>query len=337
MRVAFLGSGSFAIPALETLVRLADRFPLTAVLTRPDRPAARGRKVLPTPVRRRARELEVDCDAPETVRDPAVLDRLRALEIDLAIVADYGEILRESFLSIPAIGAFNLHASLLPSWRGAAPVQRAILQGDAETGVTLFRIVRALDAGPVVAERKVTIRPEETAAELEARLAVEAATVLEEMLPRFENGTFRETPQDESRATYAPKLSKEDGRIDWALAPRRLVDFVRALDPWPRATTWLAREGKEGERVIVTRVREASRESAPGAASALPGTIVRVEKKRLLVACGEGGAVEILEIQPEGRPVMPIAAFLNGRALRVGDRFRNIDAPRPGGDRAVEP
>jgi methionyl-tRNA formyltransferase len=316
VRVLFLGSGPFAVPALETLVRLSNVHPLVAVISRPDRPVGRRRQPCPTPVKARALELGVPCESPETLRNAEVLDRVRSFTVDLCIVADYGELLRESFLTIPRIGTFNLHGSLLPEFRGAAPVQHALLAGATETGVTLFRVERGLDSGPIVARARIDIGPEETAEELEARLSIEAARLLEAALPHFASGTFTETPQEHSRATLAPKLTKDSGVIDWRRSPESIRNQVRALRPWPTAHSTLTRDGEPDRRIIFLRVRR----SGDGPRMGTPGEVIAVSKHGFTVACG-GGAVDVIDVQPEGRAAMSSAAFLNGCPLRIGDRF----------------
>jgi methionyl-tRNA formyltransferase len=324
MRVVFLGSGPFAVPALEMLARSDDR-PLL-VVTRPDRPGGRGRKPTPTPVKTRAAELALPLEAPPSANDPAFVERLQFLSPDILIVSDYGEILREPLRAAARIGIFNLHGSLLPRHRGAAPVAAALLAGDEETGVTLFRITRGLDQGPVVDRMATAIGKEETAGELEARLAVEAARLLERNLARLARGGFPEEPQDESRATLAPKLPRGTGEIDWSLPAARLANFIRALSPRPGAFSFLRRadgaavgEG-EAERIRILRAREARPEEPPPAAPPPPGRVTRVEKHGFRVGSGLG-ELEVLELQPPGRQIMKSSEFLRGYPLSPGDRF----------------
>jgi methionyl-tRNA formyltransferase len=323
VKVVFFGSGTFAVPALELLHGRSPRHPLRLAVTRPDRPAGRGRKLLPTPVRLRAAELGVACEAPDSANDPGFLDRLERVGADLFIVADYGEMLRKRLREAPSIGTFNLHASLLPAYRGAAPVVHALLAGEEETGVTLFRVEKGLDTGPIVGSARTGIAPLETAGELEERLARLAAGLLDASLDAFAAETFRETPQDERLATRAPKLEKRAGAVDWSLAPRALVNFVRALNPWPGAFSFLL--GKDGrpERTVFLRVKEA----APGGEDLPPGTVIDVRGDGFTVRAG-GGAVEVLEVQREGKAPLRAAEYLRGRPLRPGDVF--AAGPGPG-------
>lgn len=318
MRVVLLASGPFALPVVELLRRVSSSYPLVGVVTRPDRPARRGRKLQPTPVRRRCLELGLECHAPATVNSAEFVDELRGARPDLIVTSDYGEILKEDLLSLPPIGVFNLHASLLPAYRGAAPVAHALLEGEKVTGVSLFRMERGLDTGPVVAQAPIDVEPDETAGELEARLSVVAARLLEETLPAFADGSFRETPQDHDRATLAPKLTKAGATVDWDSEPERLVNFVRALNPWPVAFTHILRSGRKPERISLLRLAPGT--AASRTASAAPGTVVSVSKKDLHIACRDG-AIRILELQREGKAAMDIRAYLCGNPLQSGDRL----------------
>lgn len=318
MRTAFLGSGPFALPALEVLHRRSDRYPLVLVATRQDRPVPRGRGLHPTEVRQKCLALGIECETPASVNDAAFLDRLRALRPDLIVTADFGEILRASILSLPRIGVFNLHGSLLPRHRGAAPVAHAILAGDKVSGVTLFRVERGVDTGPIVSQRSIEVDEEETAGELESRLAALAGEVLDGVLERFAEGTFTETPQDERSATLAPKLRKDAALIDWGRSARELAAWVHALNPWPLAYSHRLAEGGSAERTAFLRVRPCAVHGAePGTP---PGTVLAVRKESFDVACGTG-RLEVLELQREGKAAMSAAAYLCGRRLQAGTQF----------------
>jgi len=324
MTLVFIGSGPFAVPALEKLATSEYRPAL--VVSRPDRPGGRGQRPVPTLVRQSAEALGFPLQTPPSANDPTFIERLKALGPDIIIVADYGEILGEALRKLPRIGIFNLHASLLPRYRGAAPVVGALLQGDPETGVTLFRIIRGLDQGPVVDRLATPIGPLETAGELTERLGKLAADLLARNLPRLAAGRFPEEPQDQSQATLAPKLPKGAGAIDWTLPARTLVNFIRAFSPRPGAYSYLrrasARPGSHPERIRILRAREAV--LVPEAALAA-GTIARVEKHSFQVACG-AGAIEVLELQPRARDVMSASGFLRGYPLERGDRFSSDGA-----------
>jgi methionyl-tRNA formyltransferase len=276
-------------------------------------------------VRERAAALGLEVDAPSSANDPAFLEKLRALKPEVILVADYGEMLREPLRSLPRIGTFNLHGSLLPRHRGAAPVPAAILAGDAETGVTLFRITKGLDSGPVVGRIATPIGPLETAGELEERLARLAADLLDATLANLLSGGFPEEPQGDDLATLAPKLPKGAGAIDWSLAPGPLVNFIRAMSPRPGAFTFLHRAASDParppDRIRILRAKPAPPSPLdPARASPAPGTITLLEKHRFQVAAG-GGEIEPLEVQPAGKGVLAASEFIRGSRLKAGDRL----------------
>ena len=293
---------------------------LVGVYTRPPRPAGRGKKLRPTPVATLAEELGLRAEAPESANAPETLAALVLLEPDLFVVADYGEFLGKRFRELPRIGAFNLHGSLLPKHRGAAPVAYAILAGQRTTGVTLFRIERTLDSGPIVGARALDIGPEETAEDLEARLAELAAELLIDTLPSFAARTHQETPQDPDGVTLAPKLTKTEACIDWTKSAEQITNAVRAYNPWPGAYSFLARDSKAPDRTTFLRVRPTSEEKGE------PGAVVRADKKTLAVACGDA-AIEVLEVRRAGKAPLGAPEFLRGSRVEMGDRFVNGDTP----------
>jgi methionyl-tRNA formyltransferase len=326
LKVAFFGSGEFAVPTLERLLSRSSHHELVAVVSRPPRPAGRGKKLRPTPVDARARTVPVPCRTPESANSPEFLEELAGLEADLFVVADYGELLRKSFRDLPRIGVYNLHGSLLPRYRGAAPVVQALLEGETTTGVTLFRIEKGLDSGPIVDTKALDIRPDETAGELEERLAHVAADLLESSLQGFETGTFRETPQDATAATWAPKVHKNAARLDWNQGSSQIINAIRAYNPWPGAYSFLQREDKAPERTVFLRARAVERSPAPQEAA--PGTIILVEKQSFQIACG-GGAIEVEELQRAGKAPLNATQYLRGRALVSGDRFGDSASSDP--------
>jgi len=271
------------------------------------------------PVAARALELRIPCERPETVNDPAHVESLRALAPDLFVVADYGEIIKKAVRDLPRIGTFNLHASLLPRYRGAAPVAHALLRGERTTGVALFRLVARLDAGPIVDVESTAVEPLETAGELEARLSSIAAHLLKRNLPRFQEGSFPEEPQDEALATHAPKLTKAQGSIDWSLGPLPLTNLVRALNPWPIAWSFLLSPGKRPERTAFLRVRPGPPDPTLSDVGP-PGTVAAPGRGGLRLRC-RGGTVDVLELQREGSRPVDAAAYLRGRPLGPEDRF----------------
>jgi len=311
LRLVFLGSPPFATPVLERLA--TSRFPPELVVTQPGRARGRGRKVAPSPLVELARAQGLAVLEPETVRDPAVLERLRALEPDVFLVVSYGEILRPEFLALPRVVALNVHPSLLPRHRGATPVPAAILAGDEVTGVAIQRIAQQLDAGDLLLVRETPIRPGETAGELQARLGEWSGELVLEALELVDSGRARYTAQDHARATYCKKLEKEHGRIDWSQPALALERRVRAMNPWPGAFTRLA----SGAELFVWRARVAERPAA--ARDATPGTLLEAGA-RMLAAAGEG-ALELLEVQLAGKRLLPAAEFLRGAHLLAGARL----------------
>ena len=317
LRVIFFGTPAFALPTLEAIHR--SRHPLAAVVTQPDRPRGRGHRLTPSPVKARALALGVPVLQPEQLRDDPFPAAIAALEADIGVVAAYGKILPKGLLDTPRLGMINVHASLLPRWRGAAPVHRAVLAGDRETGVTIMRMVPALDAGPVMARTIAAIGPNETSAELEARLAVLGAALLVDVLDRLAGGAIPEVPQDESAVTYASRLERREREVDWTQPAARVHDRIRGLQPWPLAA---ARLHDLRLLLIGSEIAVPSRTS-----SETPGTILAVEGGSLVVATGSG-AVRLVRVQPEGRPPMAVRDFLNGHPVRPGDRFEPL-APVP--------
>jgi methionyl-tRNA formyltransferase len=310
LRVVFFGTPDFAVPTLEALLR--SRHVVAGVVTQPDRPSGRGHKTVDAPAKATAIAGGVPVLQPQRLKDSLFLETLRALHADIGVVAAYGRILTDEVLAIPTGGLVNVHASLLPRYRGAAPVHRAVIAGERETGITIMRVVHALDAGPMLASAQRTIGSDETSDEVERELARIGAELLVATLDRLAAGPVPETPQDDSEATYAQKLQKEDGRIDWRWTAERLHNLIRGLHPWPLAFTFLG-----GRRLIVRRSRwsaESSRETA--------GTILDVAGGRLAVAAGSG-ILKITEIQSEGKRPMSAREFLAGHPLPRGERFES--------------
>lgn len=308
LRVVLFGTPEFAVPTFDAI--LESRHPLVGVVTQPDRPRGRGQKTVDAPVKARAVQVGVALLQPERLKTPEFLDALAGLHADIGVVAAYGKILSEAVLQAPRLGMINVHASLLPRYRGAAPVHRAIVAGERETGVTIMRVVKALDAGPMLAKAARPIDPDETSVDVERDLARIGARLLVTALDDLAAGRATETPQDDSAATYAHRLTKEDGLVDWRLPAARIHNLIRGLHPWPHAFTYL-----RGQRFILLRSSvSADAVSAPG------GTILEAHGDRLTVATGEG-ALLVREIQAEGKRSMTAREFLAGHRLAPGDRF----------------
>lgn len=312
LRVVFFGTPRFAVPTLDALLRSDHR--VVAVVTQPDRPRGRGQKVSDAPVKARANEASIPVLQPDRLNNTAVLDQIAAFAADLGVVAAYGRILPESLLGVPRLGMINVHASLLPKYRGAAPVHRAIIAGETETGITIMRVVKALDAGPMLADVHRPIGPDETSDEVEWDLAVKGAALLVRVADAMAGGPVVETPQDDALATYAPRLTKEDSPIRWSATAAHIHNQVRGLHPWPHACTFL-----NGRRFIVHRTRSAEA-FAPDQREVAPGTIVSAHGNHLIVQAGDA-PLAIVEIQAEGKRPMTVREFLAGHPLPVGARF----------------
>jgi methionyl-tRNA formyltransferase len=305
-RALFFGSPAFAVPSLDALCTIAE---VAGVVCQPDKPAGRGLILAPPAVKVRAMEIGVPVVQPTKLRTGEFGHWVRAHRVDVALVVAYGRILPPDVLSAPRLGCVNVHASLLPKYRGAAPITWAIVRGETETGVTLMKLDAGMDTGPTFARAPSRIGPDETAGELSARLARLGASAVVDVLPRFVAGACDLTAQDAAGATMAPMLQKEHGRIDWGTPAQRVHDHVRGMNPWPGAFTVLR---ERTVKVHATRVVE--QEGARGRC----GEVVLADKSRVLVACG-AGTVEIVTVQPEGKRVMRAAEWVMGRAVAERD------------------
>jgi methionyl-tRNA formyltransferase len=306
LRVVFFGTPQFAVPSLEALL-LSRRIQVAGVITQPDRPRGRGHHTTDSPVKRVARSNGLPILQPERLKDDQFLDTLSSWRADLGVVAAYGRILPEQVLASARLGLINVHASLLPRYRGAAPVHRAVMAGERTTGVTIMRVVRALDAGPMLSRQERAIGPEETSESVEHDLSRLGAGLLIRTIGEIAAGTAREVPQNEADSTYAPRLTKADGLIDWARSSQAIHDQVRGLHPWPHAFTFL-----DGERLIIHRTSP-PRDTSAGQP---PGTILVAEGDDLMVATGEGGALRVMELQAEGGRLLRVREFLAGHRIR---------------------
>ncbi len=308
MRTVFFGTSEFAVPTLQALVD--SPVEVAAVFTQPDRPAGRGRRLTPPPVKACALEAGLPVLQPERIRSTDIAD----FRPDVGVVAAYGQILSRKLLGIPRLGLLNLHPSLLPRWRGAAPIQRALLEGDAETGVCVMRVAPELDAGAVLARRTLPIGARDTSGTLHDKLATLGAGQMVATLLALENGEVAEEPQDEAKVTYAEKLQKEEAKLDWRLPASRLDRLIRGLNPWPVAVT--AWPDITSGPVRIWRAWPVP-EGSGGAAGEVLGLAESPESEGIRVATGEGDLV-ILEIQPPGRKKMDAGAFARGYPCKPG-------------------
>lgn len=312
IRLIFLGTGDFALPTFEHLVETGHQ--VVTLVTQPDRPQGRKQEIIPAPIKRSAEARGIPVFQPEDVNAAESLEHLRRLAPELLVTAAYGQILSAELLGIPRLGGINLHGSVLPSYRGASPVARAIQNGDATSGVTVIRMTPRIDAGGIIAIARTEIGPDETAGELEERLARLGAPLVAESIVALAAGDVPIIPQEKARVTRAPKLRKEDGIIDWSRPAQAVHDHVRAMQPWPIAsTTWNSRHdpAREPTRIIIHKTRVVEGHGRPG-------EVLEASGDRLVVAAGEG-AVQLLTIQLPGKKPFGIAEFLRGYRIQPGD------------------
>ncbi|NVK40793.1 MAG: methionyl-tRNA formyltransferase [Oceanospirillaceae bacterium] len=310
LNIVFAGTPDFAAASLQALLDSPHR--VIAVYTQPDRPAGRGRKLTPSPVKRLALEHGIEVRQPLSLRDADAQAELAALKPDLMVVVAYGLLLPKAVLETPRLGCINVHASLLPRWRGAAPIHRAVLAGDTETGVTIMQMDEGLDTGDMLLKARCTIGEQESSGELHDRLAVIGARALSECLAAIGDGSITPEPQDDSLASYAHKLEKQEGELDWRQPAAALARKVRGLSPWPVAFTRLGQDN--------LRVWSAIALDKP--AEALPGTIIGADKDGIQVACGEG-VLSLTQVQLPGGKALDAAATLNARrdTFAIGTRL----------------
>jgi methionyl-tRNA formyltransferase len=311
--LVFFGTPEFAVPTLAALVT-AGHVP-ALVVTQPSRPVGRGRKEQEPPVAQWAREHGLPVAQPEKVRDPAFLAALRELDPAVAVVVAFGQIFPRDLLALPRHGCINLHASLLPAWRGAAPIQASVAAGETRTGVTTMQMEAGLDSGPILLQEELEIGPAETAGELSRRLAETGAALMVRTLERLAAGTLEAVPQDHALATHAPRLTRDSGRVDWTRGARAIRDQLRAFTPWPGLTAEL---GGAPVKLISADVLEGETAEAPGTFLGVRGGR---DDSALAVACGGGTILGVRELQRPGRKPLRAADFANGERLRVGESF----------------
>ena len=317
VKTVFFGTPAFAVPTLEGL--LASGHTVAAVVTQPDRPRGRGRRVSPSPVKQTAHAHTLPVLQPERMSDQGLMAGLDALAPDIGVVAAYGKLLPDRLLALPRFGMLNVHASLLPRYRGAAPIHRAVMAGDVETGIAIIRLVREMDAGPMLCWESLPIEPDDTSVSVEDRLARLGARLLLEAVDNIAAGRSTEYPQDDALATFAPKITREDGLIDWTEPAVAIHNKVRGLYPWPHAFSFL-----DGRRLLLWRTEVvvdppgSNRPSAP-----VPGEVLVAEHDHLVVAAAGGGAIAIHELQPEGGRPLGTRAFLTGHHVTLGTVFRS--------------
>ncbi len=308
MRIIFMGTPEFAVPSLEGLIQRGHK--LVYVVTQPDRPKGRGRKLKPPPVKEVALAHGIPVLQPEDLSEKGFLDILRQEEVELIVVVAYGQILTAEILQIPTFGAINVHPSLLPKYRGAAPIQWTIMNDEPVTGVTIIKMNEKMDAGPILLQKEVPVLPDETAGSLHDRLAQLGAELLLEAIDKISDGSIKEIPQDDSKATYAPKIDKSLSKIDWNSSAKDISAKIRALDPWPGAVSTV----KDKElKLFSSSVVDFSHKGTPG-------SIYAIEQEGVIIETAEG-LVLVREFQAPGRKRLKAKEFLKGFPLKKGDRF----------------
>ncbi len=330
-RIVMLGTGDFALPTFENLCGTGHH--VVSLITQPDRPQGRKQELIPSRIKLSAQSRGVPVFQPEDVNAADALAAVRALAPDLLVTAAYGQILSPDLLAVPRLGGINLHGSVLPAYRGAAPVARAIERGETSSGVTVIRMSPRIDAGGMIRVATTPIGPDETAGDLEDRLALLGAPLVADAVAALEAGTAEILPQARSRVTKAPKLRKADGLIDWTRPARDVHNLVRAMQPWPAAYTYLAGpRWREADPLRVIVHKSARAESDPDRAQAqaqAPGAVVEADGDRLVVAAGEG-AIRLLSVQIPGKTAMSAADFVRGYAsILLGHSFRNVPPAAP--------
>jgi len=310
VRIVFFGSPELALPSLKKLIERGHKVEL--IITQPDKPSGRGKKLMPCPVKKAALDLNIPCYQPLKIKkDEIALEKIKEIQPDLNVVVAYGQIIPSSIIYLPRYHSLNVHFSLLPKYRGASPVQWALLNGEEKTGITIFELNEKMDEGDILTQKEIEILPEENAGELESRLAPIGADFLIETIARI--GKISPHKQDHSRATYAHKLSKEDGKIDWTKNSLQIERQIRAFTPWPSAFAFL-----HGRRMIIHKGKKIEDQSSP---SLNPGEILGIEKQGIEVCCGERSVYLIQSLQPEGKKMMDAYAFCLGARIKPGDIF----------------
>lgn len=303
MRIVFMGTPDFAVPSLERLI--ADGHDIAAVYTQPDKPKNRGMKLTPSPVKEVALAHQIPVVQPQKLREEGVLETLAAYQPELIVVVAYGKLLPKALIDLPPKGCINVHSSLLPKYRGAAPINWAVINGEAETGVTIMDIAEALDAGDIISQAATPIDPNESVETLHDRLAVMGAELLSRTVVSIADGTARRIPQEDSQSTYAPMLSRELSPIDWSRSAREIHNQIRGLTPWPATTMELS-----GSTFKVYSAEETGESTSKPA-----GTLVGTDKRGICMACGDGHVLRILEIQAPGKKRMKAPDYLRGHPI----------------------
>ena len=315
IKLIFIGTAEFGVPVLETL--MDDEKILLQVVTQPDRPRGRGKKILPPPIKKAIMGKKVAVFQPENINEIDFVRKLEALEPDIILVVAYGQILSEKVLNFPKIGCINIHGSLLPKYRGAAPINRAIIDGEKETGITFISMNSKVDDGDMIAKFKIDIFPDETFGELSKRLSDLSAKTITKVLCDFRNGKLSPIIQDRKQATYTKKMNKKDCEVDWKERSEKIYNQIRGTIPYPGAYTYY-----KGKKIKITQLRWISAEKKSTLSHAiLPGTIIAIEKDGLMISTGDSGQIKIIQLIPAGGKEMSAGQFVNGYKIKIGNTF----------------
>ncbi|HET7578245.1 MAG TPA: methionyl-tRNA formyltransferase [Bacillales bacterium] len=318
MRIVFMGTPDFSVPILQRLI--TDGHEIAAVVTQPDRPKGRKKVLTPPPVKVEAEKHDIPVLQPKKIKEPEQLEKVLALEPDVVVTAAFGQILPRKLLEAPRFGCVNVHASLLPEYRGGAPIHHAIIDGKRKTGVTIMFMAEKLDAGDILTQTTVPIDEDDNVGTLHDKLSAAGTELLSETLPKLEAGELEPVQQDESQSTFAPNVKREEEKIDWTAPGNSIYNRVRGLDPWPGAYTLY-----EGRVLKIWRT-----EKAASSAEAIPGTVIEVDEGSFLVSSGDDTAVRVTELQPAGKKRMKTAQFIKGANLQKGDRLGELDGEANG-------
>lgn len=313
LKIIFIGTADFGGPVLEKLIDSKEN--IVRVITQPDRPQGRGRKILPTPIKKIAFNRAIEVFQPENINNEKSIKKIKELNPEIILVVAYGQILSKDILNIPKIGCINIHASLLPKYRGAAPINRAIINGEEETGITFMFMNEKVDAGEIIYQQKITILPDETYGELYYRLSNLSADMINTVLEKIEEGKIKRIPQEYKLVSYARKMTKQDGEITWSDKGEKIYNLIRGTTPDPGAFTYY-----KGKKLKITQARFlSSYQNEVEISPSIPGGVVKIEKDSLLISTGDKGIIRILKVIPSGAKELSAQQFVNGYKIKVRD------------------
>ncbi len=315
LKIIFMGTADFGAPVLERLANSKEN--KVMVITQPDRPQGRGRKISPTPIKKVALDKGLEVIQPENINDEQSIKRMKEFSPDIILVVAYGQILSNHILNIPEIGCINIHGSLLPKYRGAAPINRAIINGEKEAGITFMFMDEKIDAGDIIFQEKIDVSPEETYGELYYRLSALSAETLPKLLEKIKNGKVERISQDIKEVTFARKMNKEEGKIEWRDKGEKVYNLMRGTTPYPGAFTYY-----QGKKLKITRARFlGDYQNDTSAIAPNPGSVIKIEKDSILISTGGKGIIRILKLIPAGSKELTTEQFVNGYKIKIGDRL----------------